>query len=105
MTDSRKALKRLRKQANKASLMIDIGPLSDEDWELCATAARATVPRLLDALEKVLNLHFKAQPVPAAFGTQEGGDYCRTCAEDWPCPTVTVITTGIEGIMGGGDRG
>ena len=102
MTDPRKALKRLRKQANKASLMIDIGPLSDEDWELCATAARATVPRLLDALEKVLNLHVKAQPVPAAFGTQEGGDYCVTCAEDWPCPTVTAVTVALAGVEGEG---
>lgn len=102
MTDPRKALKRLRKQANKASLMIDIGPLSDEDWELCATAARTTVPRLLDALEKVLNLHVKAQPVPAAFGTQEGGDYCVTCAEDWPCLTAATITGALAGVEGEG---
>ena len=57
------------------------------------------------ALSAALALHVVAQPITAAHGTQEGGDYCRTCAEDWPCPTVTAITTGIEGIMGGGDRG
>ena len=53
--------------------------------------ARTDVPALVEALRAVLNLHFKAQPIPAAFGTQEGGDYCVTCAEDWPCPTVETI--------------
>ena len=53
--------------------------------------ARTDVPALVAALRAVLNLHFKAQPIPAAFGTQEGGDYCRTCVEDWPCPTVETI--------------
>ena len=85
-----------------------------EDWEVCGELddngnpalvaseavgvdaefiahARADVPALVEALRAVLNLHFKAQPIPAAFGTQEGGDYCVTCAEDWPCPTVETI--------------
>mgnify|MGYP006950148405 FL=1 len=59
--------------------------------------ARTDVPALVAALRAVLNLHFKAQPIPAAFGTQEGGDYCRTCVEDWPCPTVEAITTALNG--------
>lgn len=67
-----------------------------EDAKFIA-AARTDVPRLVDALEKVLNLHFKAQPIPAAYGTQEGGDYCVTCAEDWPCATVAAITRALEG--------
>lgn len=54
------------------------------------------------ALEKVLNLHVKAQPIPAAFGTQEGGDYCVTCAEDWPCATRTTITAALAGVEGEG---
>ena len=60
--------------------------------------ARADVPWLLEqvklrdkALEAVLEMHELAQPITAAFGTQEGGDYCRTCVEDWPCPTVETI--------------
>ena len=61
-----------------------------EDAEFIAHA-RTDVPALVAALRAVLNLHFKAQPIPAAFGTQEGGDYCVTCAEDWPCPTVETI--------------
>lgn len=48
------------------------------------------------ALSAALALHVVAQPITAAHGTQEGGDYCRTCAEDWPCPTVTAITTALE---------
>ena len=66
----------------------DVG--CDEDAEFIAHA-RTDVPALVAALRAVLNLHFKAQPIPAAFGTQEGGDYCVTCAEDWPCPTVETI--------------
>ena len=62
----------------------------DEDADFIAHA-RTDVPALVEALQAVLNLHFKAQPIPAAFGTQEGGDYCVTCAEDWPCPTVETI--------------
>ena len=66
------------------------GFFSDADTEFIAHA-RTDVPALVAALRAVLNLHFKAQPIPAAFGTQEGGDYCVTCAEDWPCPTVETI--------------
>ena len=62
----------------------------EEDADFIAHA-RTDVPALVAALRAVLNLHFKAQPIPAAFGTQEGGDYCVTCAEDWPCPTVETI--------------
>ena len=64
--------------------------VDSEDTEFIAHA-RTDVPALVAALRAVLNLHFKAQPIPAAFGTQEGGDYCVTCAEDWPCPTVETI--------------
>ena len=70
----------------------------DADAEFIAHA-RTDVPALVAALRAVLNLHFKAQPIPAAFGTQEGGDYCVTCAEDWPCPTVTAIRQHLgEGV-------
>ncbi|WP_144786391.1 hypothetical protein [Micrococcus luteus] len=84
---------------------VDVNPIAHtytpEDREFIA-ASRTTVPALLDALEKVLNLHVKAQPVPAAFGTQEGGDYCVTCAEDWPCPTAATITAALAGVEGEG---
>ena len=96
MKELRKALKRIRKQADKAALMIDIGPTSDKEWELCATAARTTVPALLDLADAVLERHVKAQPITAAYGTQEGGDYCAACAEDWPCPDYTAATTALE---------
>ena len=72
-----------------------VSEVSDGTAEFIA-ASRTNVPALADALEKVLNLHVKAQPIPAAYGTQEGGNYCVTCAEEWPCPTVTTITTELE---------
>ena len=61
-------------------------------------ASRTNVPALADALEKALNLHVKAQPIPAAYGTQEGGDYCAACADDWPCTDYTAATTALEAI-------
>lgn len=80
---------------------VDINPIAHtytpEDREFIAHA-RTDVPWLLEqvklrdkALEAVLEMHELAQPITAAFGTQEGGDYCRTCVEDWPCPTVETI--------------
>ena len=105
MTDPRKALKRIRKQADKAALMIDIGPTSDKEWELCATAARTTAPALLDALEKVLELHPRVVIMAAdpEFGQMEDDAICGACivdheAADWPCPTVEAITTALDGI-------
>ena len=61
-------------------------------------AASATAPALRDALESVLRRHVKAQPILAAYGTHEGGDYCMACAEDWPCPDYTAATTALEGV-------
>ena len=59
-------------------------------------AARTTVPALLDLAEAVLERHVKAQPITAAYGTREGGDYCAACADDWPCPDYTAATTALE---------
>lgn len=88
MTDPREALARIRAQA---------------DAEFIA-AARTTVPALLDALEKVLELH---QPVTDGMGFTEHGyggisPACGACgtsdeyAVPYPCPTVTAITTALE---------
>ena len=59
-------------------------------------AARTTVPALLGLAEAVLERHVKAQPITAAYGTREGGDYCAACADDWPCPDYTAATTALE---------
>ena len=50
---------------------------------------------LIGALTAVLERHVKAQPITAAYGTREGGDYCAACAEDWPCPDYTVAATAL----------
>ena len=117
--DLRETLNRIRRQVNAATegpwrhiSIFEVGGFVENphgrelfDWAqddagtICApdpdaefvAHARTDVPALVEALRAVLNLHFKAQPIPAAFGTQEGGDYCVTCAEDWPCPTVETI--------------
>ena len=117
MNDPRETLNRIRQQADAATegswmgvcdsdgyLGRVIGPdgfgiaedfRDDADAEFIA-AARTTVPALLDLADAVLERHVKAQPITAAYGTQEGGDYCAACAEDWPCPDYTAATTALE---------
>ena len=76
---------------------------TEGDAEFIA-AARTTVPALVDALEKVLELH---QPVTDGMGFTEDGyggisPACSSCgtsdeyAVPYPCPTVTAITTALE---------
>ena len=105
MKELHKALKRIRKQADKAALMIDIGPTSDKEWELCATAARTTAPHLVDALEKVLILHKPVEVEPSeticsGCSTLRGqGETARYFPfTEYPCPTVTTITTALDSI-------
>ena len=122
MTDPRETLARIRAQADNAtdgpwygqrghdtpSGWIDacvfdadgecvVSEASDDNAEFIA-ASRTTVPALVGALEAVLARHVKAQPITAAHGTREGGDYCAACAEDWPCPDYTAATTALEGL-------
>ena len=131
MTDPRETLARIRKQADAATdgpwehdpppgpgedpmrpicvypkedggTLAYVQPL-EADAEFIA-AARTDVPALLDALEKVLELH---QPVTDGMGFTEDGyggisPACSSCgtsdeyAVPYPCPTVTAITTALE---------
>ena len=127
MTDPRETLARIRKQADAATegpwmgvcdsdgyLGRVIGPdgsgiaedfRDDADAEFIA-AARTTVPWLLEqvelrdeALNAVLKLH---KPVQATTTNSNGGvsdiTICDHCLDPtWPCPTVTAITTPLEG--------
>ena len=112
MPDSRETLARIRKRANRAALMIDIGPTSDKEWELCATAALADVPWLLEqvelrgkALDDVRALHFERAELACGNPTHTVPDLmcpdcltvCDDCGAPWPCATVEAITTTIEG--------
>ena len=74
----------------------------DPDAEFIA-AARTTVPALLDALEKVLELHPRVVVMAAdpEFGQMEDDAICGACivnheAADWPCPNVRAITAALE---------
>ena len=86
---------------------VDVNPIAHtytpEDRAFIA-ASRTNVPALLDALEKVLELH---QPVTDGMGFTEDGyggisPACSSCgtsdeyAVPYPCPTVTAITTALE---------
>ena len=126
MNDPRETLNRIRKQADAATegswmgvcdsdgyLGRVIGPdgfgiaedfRDDADAEFIA-AARTTVPALLDALEKVLELHPRVVVLHAdpEFGRMEDDAICGACivnheAADWPCPNVRAITTALEAI-------
>ena len=132
MNDPREILARIRAQADAATegswrhiSIFDVGGFVEDshgrelfDWAqddagtICTpdadaefiAAARTTVPALLDALEKVLELH---QPVTDGMGFTEDGyggisPACSSCgtsdeyAVPYPCPTVTAITTALE---------
>ena len=126
MNDPRETLNRIRKQADAATegpwmgvcdsdgyLGRVIGPdgfgiaedfRDDADAEFIA-AARTTVPALLDALEKVLELHPREVVLHAdpEFGQMEDDAICGACivnheAADWPCPNVRAITAALEKI-------
>ena len=134
MNDPRETLNRIRKQAAAATegpweadgmegtitsktdglvtdpkgpyLVVDgITMWAEPDAEFIA-AARTDVPALLDALEKVLELH---QPVTDGMGFTEDGyggisPACGACgtsdeyAVPYPCPTVEAITAALEAI-------
>ena len=133
MTDPRETLARIRAQVSAASPgpWFDEERNLDKPWDLTTVyygfhngetpdrdlvaeasydnaafiaAARTTVPALLYALEKVLELH---QPVTDGMGFTEHGyggisPACSSCgtsdeyAVPYPCPTVTAITTALE---------
>ncbi|MCT1856940.1 hypothetical protein M3C21_05210 [Micrococcus luteus] len=85
---------------------VDINPVAHtylpEDREFIA-ASRTTVPRLLDALEAVLDLH---KPTPCTITDGTGvteGTACDHCLDPtWPCPTVATVTAALAGVEGEG---
>ena len=91
---------------------VDVNPIAHtytpEDREFIAHA-RTDVPRLVDALEKVLELHVRAECPTCGSRDGEGNEfhkcdddaYCEECdLEGYPCPTVTAITTALEAHRG-----
>ena len=80
---------------------VDINPVAHtylpEDREFIA-AARTTVPALLDALDAVLEVH---KPIPCTITNGSDvtdGTVCEHCLNpEYPCATVTAITTTLEG--------
>lgn len=86
---------------------VDVNPIAHtytpEDREFIAHA-RTDVPRLVDALEKVLILHKPVEVEPSeticsGCSTLRGqGETARYFPfTEYPCPTVTTITTALEG--------
>ena len=125
MTDPRETLNRIRAQADAATeepwtgIRYPDGFLGrviggngfgvaevfsdDADAEFIA-AARTNVPRLVDALEKVLILHKPVEVEPSeticsGCSTLRGqGETARYFPfTEYPCPTVRDITTALEG--------
>lgn len=76
--------------------------VDDPDAEFIA-ASRTTVPALLDALEKVLELH---HPIPCTITDRHGvsdSTVCDHCLNpEWPCPTVAAVTAALAGVEGEG---
>ena len=120
MNDPRETLNRIRQQADAATegswmgvcdsdgyLGRVIGPdgfgiaedfRDDADAEFIA-AARTTVPALLDALEKVLELHSPREYAWSADITCSGCyDSQYDVYEPYPCELVEAITTALDAI-------
>ena len=123
MNDPRETLNRIRAQAAAATegpwellgggeyvsgpdilVAPDDGGVTSADAEFIA-AARTTVPALLDALEKVLELHPRegVMSIDPEHGLIEDGAVCAVCIVNydhptWPCPTVEAIITALDGI-------
>lgn len=77
-------LDEIEARARKAALMIDIGPLTDEQWAACAAACN-DVPALVAVARFALSQH-----------APDGHGNCGPCddatGEDgWPCSTVREI--------------
>ena len=85
-------LDEIEARARNGALMHDIGPTSDREWALCATAIREDVPALVAALRAVLKLHKED-----GHGWGPGESFCTECQQGYgllvpyPCPTVTAI--------------
>ena len=125
MTDPRETLNRIRKQADAATwgTWATWKDQDSTDWEVLGAhddygnpaliasevegedaefiaAARTDVPRLVDALEKVLELHSPLAGRPF----WDAGIRCSGCYESYydvyepyPCELVKAITTALEG--------
>lgn len=69
---------------------VDINPIAHtytpEDRAFIADS-RTSLPKALDALEAVLELHVE--------GMCSGGYGCEVCEENFPCRTVAAITTAL----------
>ena len=128
MNDPRETLNRIRKQADNATKGPWVCTLNGDESEVTyanapitwddhggevftegdaefIAAARTTVPALVDALEKVLELHPREVVMHAdpEFGQMEDDAICSACivnhdAAPWPCPDVRAITTALETI-------
>ena len=128
MNDPRETLNRIRKQADNATKGPWVCTLNGDESEVTyanapitwddhggevftegdaefIAASRTTVPALVDALEKVLELHPRVVVMAAdpEFGQMEDDAICGACivdyeAADWPCPNVRAITTALDGI-------
>ena len=124
MNDPRETLNRIRKQADNATKGPWVCTLNGDESEVTyanapitwddhggevftegdaefIAAARTTVPALLDALEKVLELH---HPIPGTTTDRHGvrdTTFCDHCLHpEYPCPTVEAITTALEAHRG-----
>lgn len=81
---------------------------SGANAEFIAAANPATVLRLLDALEAVLELHeMGMRPTSMHYNCEpsecdQAGDgelraECEMCGEWWPCPTVRAVEAALRG--------
>lgn len=75
-----------------------VSDVSDGNGEFIA-ASRTNVPRLVDALDAVLDTHPRSPNTRAVGFPRADRDeyYCMEDQKSWPCPTVEAVTQALEG--------
>ena len=127
MTDPKEILTRLREQTNKATpgpwkaddgfvtslsgngeIIVECSDPEpfDIDNAKHIASSRTTVPALLDTFEEVLRIHQDGGESQGYLDDGHYGDIPHCCTEcgslgeygvPYPCPTVTAITTALNG--------
>ena len=69
-------------------LSATLAGIRDDNIDSYADGSTSDIPRLLNALEAVLELHI---PIP------DGPDWCRECGHSFPCWTRRAITAALAG--------
>lgn len=85
-------------EAGYVEVEIHVGDKADAEF---IAAARSSVPRMIAALEAVMEIHSRGEtsyhPAQGMVTTEEDRieDGCQWCQDPWPCPTISAIEAAL----------